>query len=79
MTIQYRVAVTKKEELVDGPADAAVVVTTTLADCALEPSVAYMRGRLKSTGPTGPLLDALRRGTAAEALAGLVGRYVADR
>ena len=74
MTIQYRVTVTKAHELVDGPDDADVVVTTTLADCAIEPSIAFMRGRLKSTGPTGPLLDALSTGATATALASLVSR-----
>lgn len=67
-TIQYRVAVTKSNERVEGPDGADVVVTIPLADCALDPTVAYMRGRLKSTGPTGPLLAALRNGEAGTVL-----------
>jgi hypothetical protein len=67
--IQYRVVVAKKDERVDGPDDANVVVTIGVADVALDPTVAFMQGKLKSTGPTGPLLDALASGQAAAALA----------
>ena len=74
MTIQYRVAASKSDERVEGPDGADVVVTIALTDCALAPAVAFMRGRLKSTGPTGPLLDALRTGEVAAALARLSGR-----
>jgi hypothetical protein len=68
VAIQYRIAVSKKEEIVVGPDDAPVVVTIAKADCQLDPTVAYMQGKLKSTGPTGPLLDALESGAAAEVL-----------
>lgn len=62
--VQFRVIVGKKDERVDGPDDAEVVATIALADVALDPSVAFMLGRLKSTGPTGPLFDALSSGEA---------------
>lgn len=68
-TVQYRIAVAKKEEIVVGPDDADAVVTIAKADCGLDPTVAYMRGKLKATGNTGALLDALRSGEAAAALA----------
>jgi hypothetical protein len=68
-TVQYRIAVAKKEEIVVGPDDADVVVTIAKADVGLDPTVAYMRGKLKATGHTGVLLDALRSGEAAAALA----------
>lgn len=74
MTIQYRVAFAKNDEAVDGPDDAGVVVTIAAPDAALEPTVAYMKGRLKSTGPTGPLLDALRNGDAASVISRLASR-----
>lgn len=67
-TVQYRVVRGKRDELVEGPDDAAVVITVGLADVALDPSVAYMQGRLKATGHTGVLLDELRSGRAAEAI-----------
>jgi hypothetical protein len=66
--IQYRIAIGKKDEIVVGPDDAPVVVTIAKADCHLDPTVAYMQGKLKSTGPTGPLLDALKSGEVAEVL-----------
>ncbi len=69
--IQYRVVVGKNVERVEGPDDAPVVVTIPLADCALPPTEAFMRGRLKSTGPTGPLFAALSSGAAAAVLARL--------
>jgi len=34
--------------------------------------VAFMRGKLKITGPTGPLFDALSSGRAAEVIARLL-------
>ena len=70
--IQFRLVVGKKDERVDGPDDAPVVVTIALADAGLDPSVAFMLGRLKSTGPTGPLFDALSSGEATRRIADLV-------
>jgi len=70
-TVQYRVVVGKKDERVEGPDDADVVVTIPLADAGTEPAVAYMQGRLKASGHTGVLLDALKSGAAAEAIARL--------
>ena len=77
MTVQYRVVVAKKDERVDGPDDADVVVTVPLADATaddFDPTVAYMRGVLKATGHTGQLLDALESGAAAEAIAVLAAQ-----
>lgn len=71
-TVQYRVAFGKNDEAVEGPDDADVVVSIGKADAALDPSVAFMTGKLKSTGPTKPLLDALADGSAAAALARLL-------
>ena len=56
-TVQYRIVVGKKDERVEGPDDADLVVTAPLdvvqaAD--FDPAVAFMRGKLKSAGPTGP-------------------------
>jgi hypothetical protein len=68
VTIQYRVVMGKNDERVDGPDDADVVVTVSAADAALDPSEAFMLGKLKSTGPTGPLFDALSSGDAARVI-----------
>lgn len=74
MSVQYRVSFGKNDEAVDGPDDAAVVVTIAAADAALAPTTAFMMGKLKNTGPTGPLLDALRDGSAAAAISRLASR-----
>ncbi len=74
---QYRVVVGKKDEIVDGPDDADVVVTVPLADVladGFDPTVAFMQGRLKSTGSTGALFELLQSGAAAEALSRLASR-----
>ena len=71
MSVQYRVVLGKKDERVDGPDDADVVITVPIADAAGDPTVAFMTGRLKAVGHTGRLLDALSSGAAAESLARL--------
>jgi hypothetical protein len=71
MTVQVRLAFSKREERVDGPDDADVVVTIGVADAAVEPAVAYMQGKLKATGHTGRLIDALQSGEIAAAVARL--------
>ena len=67
-TVQYRVVVGKKDEIVIGPADADVVVTVPQADCGMDPAVAYMQGRLKAAGHTGVLFEAFRSGEAERVL-----------
>ncbi len=75
MSVQYRVIVGKKDERTAGPDDAEIVVTVPLEDAAAEdfdPAVAYMRGKLKAAGHTGQILDLLKSGDAAGAIAGIV-------
>ena len=74
LSMQYRVAFGKNDEAVAGPDDAAVVVSIAVADAGLAPAVAFMQGKLKNTGPTGPLLQALRDGSAATAISQLASR-----
>ena len=74
MNIQYRVAYGKNDEEVDGPDDAEVVVTIAAADAGLDPTVAYMQGKLKSTGSTAALLEVLRNGDAGKAISRLASR-----
>jgi hypothetical protein len=66
--VQYRVVVKKGDERVEGPDDAECVVTVPLADASGDPTVAFMRGKLKTTGSTGALFDALASGEAASVL-----------
>lgn len=71
VTVQYRVVVSKQDERVEGPDDAALVVTIPAAEArdeAFDATVAFMRGRLKSTGSTGALFDVLRSGAASDAI-----------
>ncbi len=56
VSVQYRVVVAKKDERVDGPDDADIVVTVPVAvaaDDGFDATVEFMRGRLKATGHTG--------------------------
>ena len=64
MSAQYRVVVAKKEERVDGPDNADVIVSIDAKDAAMDPTVAYMLGKLKAEGSTGALLEELQTGRA---------------
>lgn len=64
----------KKQEVTEGPDDADTVASIALADAEMDPSVAFMRGKLKITGPTGPLFDVLSSGDAARIISDLVHR-----
>jgi hypothetical protein len=74
MSIQYRVAFGKKDEAVDGPDDADVVVRIDAKSAELDPTVAYMTGKLKAEGHTGRLLEALWSGDAAAVISRLASR-----
>lgn len=74
-SIQYRVVVAKKDERTDGPDGADVVITVPVVDAAadgFDPTVAFMRGKLKASGNTGDVLEALKSGEASAAIAGIV-------
>jgi hypothetical protein len=74
MSVQYRVVVAKKDERVEGPDDADVVLTVPVADAAaddFDAAVAFMRGVLKASGHTGQVLDQLESGEATARLAAL--------
>lgn len=70
-TVQYRLQLGKKQELIEGPEGADVVVLIDVKDADLDPSVAYMLGKLKAEGSTGALIDELSSGRAAAAIAKL--------
>jgi hypothetical protein len=74
VTAQYRVVIGKKDERVEGPDDAEVVMSVPL-DVArasdFDATVEYMRGKLNATGHTGRLLDLLKSGEATAALSRL--------
>ena len=74
MNIQYRVAYGKNDEVVEGPDGADVIVTMAAADAAIDPTVAFMQGKLKSTGSTAALFDVLRNGDAGKTISRLASR-----
>ena len=74
MSVQYRVVVAKKDERIDGPDDADIVMTVAVVDAGaddFDPTVAFMRGKLKAAGHTGQILDLLKSGEATAAIATL--------
>jgi hypothetical protein len=73
-TVQYRVVFGKKDEAVDGPDDADVVITVPVADASSQPEVAFMQGKLKATGNTGALFELFRSGEVAANLSRLASR-----
>jgi hypothetical protein len=74
VSVQYRIAFGKNDEAVEGPDAADVVVTMGAADAGLDPTVAFMQGKLKSTGSTAALFEVLRNGDAATAIRRLASR-----
>ena len=67
--MQIHIVLGRRDEIVRGPADADLVITVNRADVGLDPTVAYMQGRLKAAGHTGLLFEALRSGAVARELA----------
>jgi hypothetical protein len=77
VSVQYRVVLGKKDERVDGPDDAEVVVTApfdVVTSDGFDATVDYMRGRVKATGHTGKLLALLKSGDATTRLTQLASR-----
>ena len=74
LSVQYRVAFGKKDEAVEGPDDAALVVSIDAKDARLDAAVAFMTGRLKAAGHTGTLFAVLKSGEAASVLGRLATR-----
>ncbi len=74
MSVQYRIGFGKNDEVVEGPDGADVVVTIAAVDAGMDPTVAFMQGKLKSTGSTAALFEVLRSGDAAAAISRLASR-----
>jgi len=77
VSVQYRLVVAKKDERVDGPDDAEIVISVpsavALAD-GFDASVEYMRGKLKASGHTGRLLELLKSGDVDRAISRLASQ-----
>ena len=77
MSVQYRVVVAKKDERIDGPDDAEIVVTVpaaVAAEAGFDATTEFMRGRLKAAGHTGEILDLLKSGDANAAISRLASQ-----
>lgn len=73
-SVQVRLTVARNDVRVDGPDDADVVITLGMTDAELDPTVAYMTGKLKASGSTGVLFAALADGRVAGAVSRLASR-----
>lgn len=74
MSVQYRVVVAKKDERVEGPDDADIVLSVPVAvasEADFDATVEFMRGRVKATGHSGRVLELLKSGTATSELSRL--------
>jgi putative sterol carrier protein len=74
MSIQYRVVFKKNDEAIDGPDDADVVVRIDAKNASMDPTTAFMAGKLKAEGNTRSLFEALWSGDAATVISRLASR-----
>ena len=77
MSVQYRVVVGKKDERVDGPEDADIVITAPVEIArapGFDATVEFMRGKVKAAGHSGHVLDLLKSGAATTSLAMLASQ-----
>jgi succinyl-CoA synthetase alpha subunit len=70
-TVQYKVGQGKKNLRVVGPDDADVVIEIDTANLGLDPSIAFMQGKLKAVGNTGVVFELLKSGELARGLAAI--------
>jgi len=73
-SVQYRVVFGKKDEVVEGPDDATLVITVGAVDASGDPTSLYMQGKLKAAGSSGDLFALLRSGEVSRVLARLASR-----
>lgn len=73
-SVQYRVSFGKKDEVVEGRDDAALVITVAAADALGNPTSLYMQGKLKAAGSSGQLFKLLQSGEVSRVLARLASR-----
>lgn len=73
-SVQYRVVFGKKDEAVEGPDDAELVLTVAAADAGRDPTGLYMQGKLKASGGSGRLFELLRTGEISRVLQRLASR-----
>lgn len=74
MTAQYRVVFKKNDEAVEGPDDADVVIRIDAKYATMNPTVAFMSGKLKNEGSTRALFEELWSGEAEKVISRLASR-----
>jgi ribosome-associated translation inhibitor RaiA len=77
VSVQYRLVVAKRDERVEGPDDAEIVISVPVAiatAAGFDATVEYMRGKLKATGHAGRLLDLLQSGAVDAAVSRLASQ-----
>ncbi|MEY3805508.1 MAG: hypothetical protein RIR69_320 [Actinomycetota bacterium] len=74
MSVQYRVVFKKNDEAVDGPDNADVVVRIDAKNASMNPTTAFMAGKLKAEGNTRSLFEALWSGEAEKIIRQLASR-----
>lgn len=74
MSAQYHVIFAKNDEAVEGPNDADVIVRVDAKYASMDPTAAFMAGKLKNEGSTRALFEALWSGEAAATISRLASR-----
>lgn len=74
MSVQYHVVFKKNDEAVEGPDDADVIVKVDVKYASMDPTAAFMAGKLKNEGSTRALFEALWSGEAAAIISRLASR-----
>ncbi len=74
MSVQYRVVFKKNDEAVEGPDDADVVIRIDAKYATMNPTAAFMLGKLKNEGSTRALFEALWSGDAQATISRLASR-----
>lgn len=73
-SVQYRVSFGKKDEVIEGADDAALVITVAAADAHGDPTSLYMQGKLKAAGSSGQLFALLQSGEIGRVITRLASR-----
>ncbi|MGA0117395.1 MAG: SCP2 sterol-binding domain-containing protein [Ilumatobacteraceae bacterium] len=74
MSAQYHVVFKKNDVAVEGPDDADVVIRIDAKYASMNPTAAFMAGKLKNEGSTRALFEALWSGEAADVISRLASR-----
>ena len=74
MTARYHIVFKKNDEAVEGPEDADVVIRIDAKHADMDPTAAFMAGKLKNEGSTRALFEALWSGEAESVISRLASR-----